>query len=135
MARPLRIEFAGALYHVTARGDRREPIHEDQTDREPFLGLLGKVVQELNWLCYAYCLMSNHYHWLIETPEGNLLKGMRQLNGVYTQAYNRRHGQVGASLPGVPLPRACAEGWFVAPFERCASGPCRIRCYHTETWW
>ena len=65
----MRVEFAGALYHVTARGDRREPIYEDQTDRELFLGLLGKVVEALNWLCYAYCLMSTHYHLLIETSE------------------------------------------------------------------
>ncbi len=100
MARPLRIEFAGALYHVTARGDRQESIYEDAEDRERFLELLGTVVEGSRWLCYAYCLMDNHYHLVVETPAGNLSKGMRQVNGVYTQAYNRRHGQVGHLFQG-----------------------------------
>ncbi|ETX00569.1 REP-associated tyrosine transposase [Candidatus Entotheonella palauensis] len=100
MARPLRIEFPGALYHVTSRGDRQEPIYEDDDDRQMFLSILGEVVKEWNWLCYAYCLMSNHYHLLMETPDGNLSKGMRQLNGVYTQRSNRRHGRVGHLFQG-----------------------------------
>jgi len=100
MARPLRIEFAGALYHVTSRGDRREAIYEDDEDRETFLNLLAEVVDRFNWLCHAYCLMTNHYHLVIETVEGNLSKGMRQLNGVYTQASNRRHHRVGHLFQG-----------------------------------
>ncbi len=100
MARPLRIEFAGALYHVTSRGDRREAIFEDDTDRETFLAVLAAVVDRYNWICYAYCLMTDHYHLLVETVEGNLSKGMRQLNGVYTQASNRRHGRVGHLFQG-----------------------------------
>src|SRR5574337_302848 len=81
MARPVRLEFGGALYHVTARGDRREAIYEDDADREHFLEVLGAVVGQFNWCCHAYCLMSNHYHLVIATPDGNLSKGMRQLNG------------------------------------------------------
>ena len=100
MARPVRIEFSGALYHVTARGDRREDIFEDDTDCHRFLELLGEVIRQFNWLCHAYCLMDNHYHLLIETPDGNLSKGMRQLNGVYTQDSNRRHGRVGHLFQG-----------------------------------
>ena len=100
MARPLRIEFAGALYHVTSRGDRREPIYEDDHDRGVFLEVLAEVVARFNWLCHAYCLMTNHYHLIVETVEGNLSKGMRQLNGVYTQASNRRHGRVGHLFQG-----------------------------------
>ena len=100
MARPVRIEFSGALYHVTARGDRGEDIFEDNTDRRRFLKLLGEVIGRFNWLCHAYCLMDNHYHLLIETPDGNLSKGMRQLNGVYTQDSNRRHGRVGHLFQG-----------------------------------
>ncbi len=100
MARPLRIEFDGALYHVTARGDRREAIYEDDADRERFLETLGAVVDVFNWRCHAYCLMTNHYHLVVETPDGNLAKGMRQLNGVYTQASNRRHGRVGHLFQG-----------------------------------
>ncbi len=100
MARPLRLEFPGALYHVTARGDRREPIVEDNADRALFLDYLGKEVSQQGWWLYAYCLMDNHYHLLIETPEPNLVRGMRRLNGVYTQAFNRRHGRVGHVFQG-----------------------------------
>ncbi len=100
MARPLRLEFAGALYHVTARGDRREDIYEDDEDRELFLSVLAQVVQRFNWLVYAYCLMSNHYHLVIETPDGNLSQGMRQLNGVFTQKTNQRHQRVGHLFQG-----------------------------------
>lgn len=100
MSRPLRIEFPDALYHVTARGDRREDIFEDDQDRRMFLDIFAQVVTQFNWLCYAWCLMDNHYHLLIQTPEGNLSKGMRQLNGVYTQANNRRHQRVGHLFQG-----------------------------------
>jgi putative transposase len=100
MARPLRIEFAGALYHVTSRGDRHEPIFEDDDDRQVFLNVLAEVVSRFNWLCHAYCLMTNHYHLVVETPDGNLSKGMRQLNGMYTQASNRRHKRTGHLFQG-----------------------------------
>ncbi|MCF6336502.1 MAG: transposase [Gammaproteobacteria bacterium] len=100
MARPLRIEFSGALYHVTSRGDRREAIFEDDEDRQIFLYTLAEVVERFNWLCHAYCLMTNHYHLLVETPDGNLSKGMRHLNGVYTQATNRRHSRSGHLFQG-----------------------------------
>lgn len=100
MTRPLRLEFPNALYHVTSRGDRREDIYEDDDDRERFLEILGTVVTDYNWLCHGYCLMSNHYHLIIETLDGNLSKGMRQLNGVYTQASNRRHKRSGHLFQG-----------------------------------
>jgi REP element-mobilizing transposase RayT len=100
MARPIRLEFGGALYHVTARGDRREAIYEDEEDREQFLAVLGEVVARFNWRCHAYCLMDNHYHLVIVTPDGNLSKGMRQLNGVFTQWSNRRHRRTGHLFQG-----------------------------------
>jgi len=100
MARPLRIEYDGALYHVTSRGNERKPIFKDDTDRELFLDVLSHVTDRFNWLCHAYCLMDNHYHLVIETPDGNLSKGMRQLNGVYTQAFNRRYNRVGHLFQG-----------------------------------
>ena len=100
VARPLRLEFAGALYHVISSGDRREDIYEDDTDRQAFLSLLDRVCETYNWVCHAYCLMSNHYHLLIETPDANLSRGMRQLNGVYTQACNRRLGSGGHLFQG-----------------------------------
>ena len=100
MARPLRLEFPGAIYHVTSRGNARNAIFLDDADRTLFLGGLGEVVARLGWLCHAYCLMDNHYHLLIETPEANLSLGMRQVNGVYTQRFNRRHGRVGHVFQG-----------------------------------
>jgi len=100
MARPLRLQFDGAIYHVTARGNAREDIFDDDKDRQTFLECLGKVVHRFNWLSHAYCLMDNHYHLVIETPEANLSKGMRQLNGIYTQRYNRRHRTVGHVFQG-----------------------------------
>lgn len=100
MARPLRLEFAGALYHLTARGNARADIFADDEDRGLFLELLGKEISQQGWRCYAYCLMANHYHLLIETPEPNLVAGMRRLNGVYTQRFNRRHKRVGHVFQG-----------------------------------
>ena len=100
MARPLRIELAGGLYHVTARGDRREAIYFDEADRLTWLKLLGDVCGRFNWRCHAYCQMTNHYHVVIETPDGNLSRGMRQLNGVYTQYINRRYRRVGHVFQG-----------------------------------
>lgn len=100
MARPLRLEFPGALYHVTSRGNCSHPIYTAESDREDFIRILGEVCRRFNWLCYAYCLMDNHYHLLIETPDANLSKGMRQLNGVYTQRFNRVHAQVGHVFQG-----------------------------------
>jgi REP element-mobilizing transposase RayT len=100
MARPLRLEYEGAVYHVTSRGNAREKIFLVDPDRELFLEVLADTVARFGWVCYAYCLMTNHYHLLIETPEPNLSRGMRHLNGVYTQAFNRRHLRVGHVLQG-----------------------------------
>ena len=100
MSRPLRLEFAGALYHVTSRGDRREPIYLTDDDREDWLAVLAQVCERFNWVVHAYCQMTNHYHLLVETVDGNLSRGMRQLNGEYTQRFNRRHGVVGHLFQG-----------------------------------
>ena len=100
MARPLRLEFAHALYHVTSRGNRREDIYHDDADRQAWLSVLAHVCKRFNWTVHAYCLMSNHYHLLVETLEPNLSAGMRQLNGVYTQLTNRAHGRVGHVFQG-----------------------------------
>ncbi|WP_028990441.1 transposase [Thermithiobacillus tepidarius DSM 3134] len=100
MARPLRLEFAGALYHVTSRGDRREDIFLCEADRRDWLDVLGTVCERFNWVVHAFCQMTNHYHLLVETVDGNLSKGMRQLNGWYTQRVNRRHGLAGHPFQG-----------------------------------
>lgn len=100
MARPLRIEYEGAVYHTTSRGNARQGIFLNDEDRLSFLKILSDVVARYNWVCHAYCLMPNHYHLLLETPDANLSRGMRQLNGLYTQTFNRRHGRVGHLLQG-----------------------------------
>lgn len=100
MARPLRLEFTGAIYHVTSRGDRQEEIYRDDVDRLVWLEVLELVCDRYNWVVHAYCQMSNHYHLLIETPDANLSKGMRQLNGVYTQRFNRRYNESGHLFQG-----------------------------------
>ncbi|MCM8594778.1 REP-associated tyrosine transposase [Accumulibacter sp.] len=100
MVRPLRLEYTGALYHLTARGDGREDVFLNDADRQHFLVLLGKVRARFNWAIHAYCLMNNHYHLLVETPDANLARGMRQLNGVYTQDFNRTHDRVGHVFQG-----------------------------------
>lgn len=100
MVRPLRIELAGGLYHITSRGNKKEAIYISEEDREKFLSVLGDACAKYQWLCHSYCLMTNHYHLLIETPLGNLSKGMRYLNSVYTQKFNRSHNRIGHVLQG-----------------------------------
>ena len=100
MARPLRIEFPGAVYHITSRGNAKQVIFLDNEDREKLIEILSTVVERFHWVCHAYCLMDNHYHLIIETPEGNLSRGMRQLNGVYTQVFNQRHQRIGHLFQG-----------------------------------
>jgi putative transposase len=100
MARPLRVELPGATYHVTARGNRRSRIFSDDKDRKVFLATLEHVVERFGWQCLAYCLMGTHYHLVVNTPQANLARGMRQLNGVYAQAYNRRRSRGGHLFEG-----------------------------------
>lgn len=100
MARPLRLAFEGALYHITSRGDRREPIYDDDADREAFLDIVGDAMDRFDAVAFAYCLMGNHYHLVIQTRQANLSRLMRHINGVYTQTYNRRHRLTGHLFQG-----------------------------------
>ncbi|MEX2517366.1 MAG: transposase [Gammaproteobacteria bacterium] len=100
MVRPLRIEYPGAIYHLTARGNARADIYRSDRDRLTFLLVLGQTCECYHWACYAWCLMSNHYHLVIETAEANLSRGMRQLNGIYSQTFNRTHQRVGHVFQG-----------------------------------
>jgi len=100
MARPLRLEVQGGVYHVMSRGNERRDIFVDDADRKRFLGILSSVTERMNVLCHAYCLMNNHYHLLLETPDGNLSHSIRQLNGIYAQTFNRRHDRVGHLFQG-----------------------------------
>ena len=100
MARPLRVEFADALYHVTSRGNGRQEIFHNDQDNRKFLELLGRTVERYRWICHAFCLMVNHYHLIIETPGANLSKGMHHLNANYCQAHHKRYGAVGHLFQG-----------------------------------
>jgi len=100
MARPLRIEFPGAVYHVTSRGDRREDIFVDDEDRHALLQILAQALSRFDAQALAYCLMGNHYHFVLYTRQANLSLLMRHINGVYTQTYNRRHHKVGHLFQG-----------------------------------
>jgi len=100
MARPLRLEYEGAVHHVTSRGNAGTEIFLDDKDRLRFLEILSEAVERFGWICHAYCLMTNHYHLLIETPQPNLSRGMRHLNGVYTQWFNRQHSRTGHLVRG-----------------------------------
>src|SRR6266851_4334972 len=100
MARPLRIEYAGALYHVISRGDGGSAIFRDEVDREQFVRSLGQACGKTGWQVHAWVLMSNHFHLVLETPEPNLVTGMKWLLGCYTQRFNRRHLQPGHLFQG-----------------------------------
>jgi REP element-mobilizing transposase RayT len=117
MPRPLRIEYPGAAYHVMARGNQGRAIFEDDKDRQRFLETLGEACEKTGWRVHAYVLMGNHYHLLVETPEANLVAGMKWLQGTYTQRYNRRHEVFGHLFQGrykaVPVEAARAGCWEV----------------------
>src|SRR4051812_12351362 len=100
MTRPLRLEFSGAVYHVTSRGDRQQTIYQDDADRVAWLEILGLVCVRFNFVIHSFCQMTNHYHLVVETADGNLSQGMRQLNGRYSQHFNRRHQLVGHLFQG-----------------------------------
>lgn len=100
MTRPLRLQFAGALYHVTSRGDRLRDVFCDQADRYVWLDLLAKVCMRYNFIVHSFCQMTNHYHLVVETVDGDLARGMRQLNGTYSQRFNFRHKLVGHVFQG-----------------------------------
>lgn len=115
MARSVRIEYSGAIYHVMCRGDRKELIFRDNDDRRVFLDTLGEVCERTGFCIHGYVLMPNHYHFLLETPEANLVAGMKWFQGTYTQRFNRRHNQCGHLFQGrykaIPVD-AASEGYF-----------------------
>jgi len=100
MPRKLRMEYPGAIYHVLNRGDRREDIFQDDLDRKGFLSALDEACQKTEWQVHAYCLMGNHFHLVIETPQANLVAGMKWLLGVYTKRFNIRHKFCGHVFAG-----------------------------------
>ena len=91
MSRKLRVEYPGAIYHVMNRGDWREPVFKDDADYRRFLETLTEACGKTDWRVLAYCLMPNHFHLVAETPQGNLVAGMKWFLGTYTSRFNRRH--------------------------------------------
>jgi REP element-mobilizing transposase RayT len=100
MPRQLRLEYAGAIYHIMNRGNRRQNIFKDNQDRERFLATLGEACEKTGWQVDAWCLMSNHFHLVMETPQANLVAGMKWLLGTYTMRFNRRHKLTGHLFSG-----------------------------------
>ena len=100
MARKLRVEYPGAIYHVLSRGDHQEAVFTDNQDRRLFLETLGEVCAKTGWQVHAYCLMGNHFHLVVETPRANLVAGMKWLLGTYTGRFNRRHRKFGHLFAG-----------------------------------
>jgi len=100
MARKLRLQYEGAIYHVMSRGNRREDIFRDEKDRERFLATLGEACVKTDWQIHAWCLMSNHFHLVVETPKANLVPGMKWFLGTYTSRFNRRHKRFGHLFSG-----------------------------------
>ncbi len=100
MSRKPRQEVAGGVFHVYARGNDRNDLFLDATDRRKYLSFLGRTVRRQRWFLLGYCLMPNHVHLLIETPEANLAPGMHRLHSPYAQVFNKRHGRVGHLFQG-----------------------------------
>ncbi len=130
MARKIRVEFDGAFYHVMCRGDRREKIFEDDVDLGRFLETLAQVCQRTGWRIHAYVLMSNHYHWLLETPQANLVAGMRWFQSCFTVRYNLRHRKAGHLFQGrykAVLVDPESQGYFAAVADYIHLNPARAR--------
>ena len=100
MARPLRIEYSGAFYHVTSRGNERKAVYKSQRDREKFFSYLESATERYGAVVHIFCLMDNHYHLLIETPSGNLSQIMHHINGAYTTYFNTKRERSGHLFQG-----------------------------------
>lgn len=136
MARPPRLQIPDAIYHVTARGNERACVYRDDGDRHHFLELLADVGGRYRWRILTYCLMTNHYHLLVQTPVPNLAVGMRQLNGVYARGFNRRHGRVGHLFQGRYGARLVqADGHLLAAVRYIVRNPVRAGlCREPHEW-
>jgi putative transposase len=135
MPRPLRLEFAGAIYHIMNRGDRREPIFRDDMDHKRFLETLGEACAKTEWHVHALCLMRNHFHLVLETPQANLVAGMRWFLGTYTNRFNRRHKLVGHLFSGrykALLVDGESPGYFRTVCEYVHLNPVRAKLLRPE---
>ena len=130
MARKLRVEYPGAIYHVMNRGDRREPIFKDDEDRDCFMAALNEACQKTGWQLHAWCLMPNHFHLVIETPQANLVAGMKWLLGTYTGRFNRRHKLAGHLFSGrykAPIVDGSGNGYLKTVCDYVHLNPARAK--------
>jgi putative transposase len=135
MPRKLRVEYPGAIYHVMSRGDRREDIYLDDVDRHDFIKTLAEACQKTGWQVHAYCLMSNHYHLVLETPNANLVAGMAWLQSTYTIRLNHRHKLFGHVFSGrykAQLVEGGANGYLRTACDYVHLNPVRARLLQTE---
>ena len=126
MARKLRVQVSGAIYHVMNRGDHREPIFRSIKDRELFVATLGQACEKTDWAIHAWCLMRNHFHLVVETPRANLVPGMKWLLGTYTQRFNSRHKQRGHLFAG---------RYRALPVEGSGTGYLKSACDYVRRIW
>jgi REP element-mobilizing transposase RayT len=136
MARARRVQIAGGIYHVTARGNRRQAIYQDDDDRRRFLGVRDRVVHRYGWRIHAYCLMTNHFHLLVETPDANLSRGMQRLNSEYATYFNTRFAHVGHLFQQRFVSRLIeSEHYFLEALRYIAFNPVRAGlCEHPADW-
>ena len=136
MPRKPRVEYAGAIYHVMSRGNRGDPIFLDDTDCEIFIDTLNATCTKTGWLVHAFVLMGNHYHLLLETPEANLVEGMKWLQGTYTQRFNSRHKLWGHLLQGrykaIPVDRDMGGDYFPTVANYIHLNPARAKSFDLE---
>jgi putative transposase len=136
MPRPLRPQVAGGVYHVTARGVDHAAVYHKEDDRVLFLALFEKAIARYGWRSHIYCLMTTHFHLLIETPRPNIARGMQRLNGTYAQAFNERHGRGGHLFAGRYFSALLeSDEHYVEAFRYIANNPVRAGlCDRPEDW-
>lgn len=134
--RPLRVNVPNGIYHVTSRGNRRQILFVNDLDRELFLGLLATVSALRRWKCHGYCLMPNHYHLVLQTPDADLSDGMQRLNGEYAQCFNYFHGTDGHLFQGRFHALLVESDWHLAELSRyLALNPVRAGLTTTAREW
>lgn len=136
MARQPRLQVANGTYHVTGKANRNDELFRDDADRDLFLVTLDGVVRIRRWTCLAYCLLTTHYHLVIRTPEPDLAIGMQRLNGLFAQAFNRRHREGGHVFGGRYYSKlVVSQTHFLELFRYVARNPVRAGiCISPAQW-